>query len=445
LNLRYRQRTAALARNPTAEQIAKITNDINSLTGDLEAAQVNLRRSNPRYADLMQGATLTAKEIQTLLDDDTVLLEYKLGAARSFLWLVAEDSIKLYTLPARAEIEKTARDFYDATVSRDKTKEAEATELSNKLSQILLAPVAAQIENKRLAVVADGVLQFVPFAALRVQSPKSGARSFLTETNEIVVLPSASVLAELRRSSVAGKRPEKTLAIFADPIFEANDPRLEKRGAEKPAPKPAALGLTLRDFNAGESLPRLLSSREEARNISAFAPKNQEVSNLDFDASRENATSESLADYRILHFATHALLDSSRPEFSGLVFSLYDKDGRAEDGFLRLNQIYNLSLNSDLVVLSACQTALGKDVRGEGLIGLTRGFMYAGARRVVASLWKVDDAATAEFMRRFYQNLLQNKLSTAAALRQTQNEMKKIPRFRPPYFWAGFTLQGDWK
>jgi CHAT domain-containing protein len=167
--------------------------------------------------------------------------------------------------------------------------------------------------------------------------------------------------------------------------------------------------------------------------------------NVDFDASRENATSANLADYQILHFATHGLLDTTRPEFSGLVLSLYDKNGLAQDGFLRLDQIYNLNLNSDLVVLSACQTALGKDVRGEGLIGLTRGFIYAGARRVVASLWKVDDAATAEFMKRFYQNLLQKKLAPALALRSAQNELKQIPRFRAPYFWAGFTLQGEWK
>ena len=205
------------------------------------------------------------------------------------------------------------------------------------------------------------------------------------------------------------------------------------------------MAFVLRDFNVGESLPRLLSSREEARNISAYAPGPQAVLNLDFDASRENATGGTLADYRILHFATHGLLDSTRPELSSLVFSLYDEDGKAKDGFLRLDQIYNLNLDSDLVVLSACQTALGKDVRGEGLIGLTRGFMYAGARRVVASLWKVDDAATAEFMRRFYRNFLQKKLSAASALRQTQNEMKKVPRFRAPYFWAGFTMQGEWR
>lgn len=444
LSLQYRRRTAALAQKAKPETLAKITGDINTLTGELEAAQTKIRRANPRYADLTQGATASAKEIQSLLDNETVLLEYKLGAARSFLWLVTKDTIKIYTLPGRAEIEKTARDFYDATILRDKSKEVETAKLSNKLGQILLAPVAANIENKRLAIVADGVLQFIPFASL--QSPKSKIQSpkFLIETNEIVVLPSASVLAELRRNSNKTKLPEKTIAVFADPIFEANDPRLSNVSGNV-AVKSDQLKLVSRDFNFGETLPRLLSSREEARNISKFAPKNQAVSNVDFDASRANAMSENLANYRILHFATHGLLDTAHPEFSGLVFSLYDKNGKAQDGFLRLNQIYNLNLNSDLVVLSACQTALGKDVRGEGLIGLTRGFMYAGAKRVVASLWKVDDAATAEFMKRFYQNFLQKNLSPASALRQTQNEMKQILRFKSPYYWAGFTLQGDWK
>ena len=207
----------------------------------------------------------------------------------------------------------------------------------------------------------------------------------------------------------------------------------------------AELKRVSRDFSFGETLPRLLSSRVEARNIAAVAPPDQVIANVDFAASRENAMSSNLANYRILHFATHGLLDTTHPEFSGLVFSLYDKTGKPQDGFLRLDQIYNLNLNSEMVVLSACQTALGKDVRGEGLIGLTRGFMYAGAKRVVASLWKVDDAATAEFMKRFYQSVLQKHLSPAAALRRTQNEIRGIPRFRSSYFWAGFTLQGDWK
>jgi CHAT domain-containing protein/Tfp pilus assembly protein PilF len=436
LNAKYRQRTQLLSRKAAEEQIAKITNEINSLTTELENLQVKIRRENPRYGSLTSNISLSAGEIRNLLDDETVLLEYKLGDARSFLWLVTKNSVKVFTLPARKEIEKTAKDFYAAVIARDKSKDAQTAELQKRLSEILLGSVASEIENKRLAIVADGVLQFIPFAALSSKNTK-----LLIETNEIVILPSAGVLAELRRSSGERKLPEKTVAVFADPIFEASDTRL----AKNPSEKSVVLGNVLRDFNIGENLPRLLSSRVEARTILGFVPKNQVISNMDFDASRENAMSDALSNYRILHFATHGLLDTKRPEFSGLVFSLYDKNAKAQDGFLRLDQIYNLNLNSDLVVLSACQTALGKDVRGEGLIGLTRGFMYAGAKRVVASLWKVDDAATAEFMKRFYQNFLEKKLPYAAALRQTQNEMKQIPRFRSPYFWAGFTLQGDWK
>ncbi len=445
LSLQYRRRTAALVQNAKPETLAKITNEINSLTTGLETVQVKIRRDNPRYADLTQGTTLSAREIQSLLDDQTALLEYSLGERRSFLWLVTNDSIRMFVLPPRAQVERAAREFYDATVSRDRAKRAKAAGLSDGLGQMLLAPIADAVGDRRLAIVADGVLQFVPFAALRPGSSKSGAQSFLGETNEVVSLPSASVLAELRRNSTRVSAPEMTVAVFADPIFEASDPRLGKVAVGTPAAARTDVGRALRDFNAGESLPRLLSSREEARSISAFAQKTQAVFNLDFDASRENAMGATLSDYRVLHFATHGLLDDAHPEFSGLVFSLYGRDGKARDGFLRLEHIYNLHLNSDLVVLSACQTALGKDVRGEGLIGLTRGFMYAGARRVVATLWKVDDAATAEFMRRFYQNFLQKRLPPSVALRQAQSEMRKVLRFRDPYFWAGFTLQGDWK
>ncbi len=439
LNAKYRQRTQILSGKPTEEQIAKVTNEINSLKTELENLQIKIRRENPRYADLTQGTSISAKEIQALLDDETVLLEYKLGEKRSFLWLVTKDSIEIFTIPSRKVIESTAKDFYTSIISRDKTKETRTAELSEKLSNTLFGLVEKEIQNKRLAIVADGVLQYIPFASLQISNSKSKI-SNLIETNEIVVLPSASVLAELRRNSVTKKTPTKTLAIFADPIFEPNDVRLAKKSTEKST----QVGKILRDFNLGENLPRLLSSRIEARNISAFAGKNQSALNIDFDANRENATSETLSNYRILHFATHGFLDTSRPELSGLVLSLYDKNGKAQDGFLRLNQIYNLNLNSDLVVLSACQTALGKDVRGEGLIGLTRGFMYAGAKRIVASLWKVDDAATAEFMKRFYQNHLQKNLPPTAALRAAQIEMKQIPRFSSPYFWAGFTLQGEW-
>ena len=152
-----------------------------------------------------------------------------------------------------------------------------------------------------------------------------------------------------------------------------------------------------------------------------------------------------LADYRIVHFATHGLINNQHPDLSGIVLSLVDEQGRTQNGFLRLYDIYNLKLNADLVVLSACQTALGKEIKGEGLVGLTRGFMYAGAPRVVASLWRIDDRATAEIMKRFYTGMLKDGLRPAAALRAAQISMLNDKRWQSPHFWAAFTLQGEWQ
>lgn len=156
--------------------------------------------------------------------------------------------------------------------------------------------------------------------------------------------------------------------------------------------------------------------------------------------------SPEIGQYRILHLATHGLLNSAHPELSGIVLSLVDRQGQPQNGFLRLNEVYNLKLSADLVVLSACQTALGKEIRGEGLVGLTRGFMYAGAPRVLASLWKVDDRATAELMKQFYGAMLKGTgQRPAEALRAAQIAMWKTKGWEAPYYWGAFVLQGDWK
>ena len=205
------------------------------------------------------------------------------------------------------------------------------------------------------------------------------------------------------------------------------------RRLPKPAPCPSVsltpssgLHRTLRDVGGlrdGLSISRLLYSGREAAAIMAVAPPGQTMMATGFDANRARATSGELSEYRIVHFATHGVLNGQHPGLSAVILSLVDRQGRAQNGFLRLTDIYNLKLPADLVVLSACNTALGKDVRGEGLVGIVRGFMYAGAARVVASLWKVDDKATAELMKRFYQHMLQKNLPAAAALRAAQVEM----------------------
>ncbi len=321
------------------------------------------------------------------------------------------------------------------------------------LSRMLLGPATSQLAAKRLVIVAPGVLAYLPFASL----PVAEDHLPLVATHEIVNLPSASVLSAVRHETEGRKPASKTIAVLADPVFERSDPRVGRGVARAKAAAETTLAVTaensvltqaIRNVNPSSTragLSRLAFSRQEADAIFAFASRQTGFKATDFNASRATAISQQLADYRILHFATHGLLNNEHPELSGLVFSLVDETGRAEDGFLRLHEVFNLKLNADLVVLSACETGLGKEIKGEGLIGLTRGFMYAGAPRVVTSLWNVDDLATAELMRLFYRGMLQESLRPAAALRAAQYELSRQKRWSSPYFWAGFVLQGDWR
>jgi len=254
------------------------------------------------------------------------------------------------------------------------------------------------------------------------------------------------VLAVLRREIANRGVPSKTVAVLADPVFSYDDPRVRISHHNTTEPISSVSDAKSSAAESGlADLVRLRFSRQEAEQITRLASPGMEFKALDFDASRAVATATAISEYRIVHFATHALLNNEHPELSGVVLSLVDAQGRPQNGFLRLYDIYNLKLAADLVVLSACQTALGKEIRGEGIVGLTRGFMYAGAPRVVASLWRIDDRATAELMRRFYTHMLGEGLRPAAALRAAQVSMLREKRWQAPHYWAAFTLQGEWK
>jgi CHAT domain-containing protein len=239
--------------------------------------------------------------------------------------------------------------------------------------------------------------------------------------------------------------------MFADPVFEKTDVRVNSTDFHKTSrsygPQVKLAGATTPDEESAHiRFLRLPFTRQEASSVIPFVSPDQRLIALDFAASRATATSADLAQYRVIHFATHSLLDQKHPELSGIALSFVDERGRAQDGFLPLQDIYDLKLNADLVVLSACQSGLGKEVKGEGLIGLTRGFMYAGSPRVVTTLWKVDDKATAELMKHFYQGLLgERRLSPAAALREAQIALWRRKRWHDPKYWAAFVLQGEWK
>jgi CHAT domain-containing protein/predicted negative regulator of RcsB-dependent stress response len=468
-----------LTRPHTPEQADALARELQSLMTEYDETEAQIRATSPRYAALTQPLPLNLRQIQEqVLDADTLLLKYALGEERSYLWCVTTSSLASFALPKRAEIEQAARRVYELLTARNTRlkkegelhKEERIRRARNeypaaaaRLSEMILGPAVSLFDHKRLLIVTDGALQYIPFAALPVTRQKAtGSRPGqpLMVESEIVTAPSASIVAVLRRD-LAGRQPApKAVAVLADPVFDTQDSRISMRPQVSNARYTGRLAANHQDLprdlqrswveveSGGRDwkIPRLVFSRREADAIINDSPRGDSLEAVDFQADRATATSPELAQYRVVHFATHSMIDSRTPALSGIVLSLVDRRGNPQDGFLRLWDIYNLHLPVDLVVLSGCQTALGKHIKGEGLIGLTGGFMYAGAARVMASLWAIDDAATAEFMSQFYQGMLKKSLPPAAALRGAQIHMWNQRRWQAdPYFWAAFQLQGEWK
>jgi tetratricopeptide (TPR) repeat protein len=490
LNHKSGRRIRLLSGKHLPEQADAVTKEIEALATELQNVEAQIRAANPRYNTLTQPKPLTYEEVQQQLDPDTLLLEYSLGSERSFLWAVTQTAINSFELPKRGEIESAARTVYALLTAHNRREKGETpgtwqkriiearakyAKAAPELSRMLLGPVARQLNKKRLLIVADGALQYLPFGALpvperrgdgatgrrgddflfRLVSPsprRPVAPTPLIVEHEIVNLPSVSAIAALRRELAGRKIAPLSVAVLGDPVFSIDDPRVnlakERRGSRASvAYKPTGdIEKALRDVDETErGLSPLPFTRQEATSIIKLLPQHQGFLALDFKASKATATSSELSQYRIVHFATHGLLDSTRPELSGIVLSLVDERGTPQDGFLQLHEIYNLNLPAELVVLSSCRTGLGKEIRGEGMVGLTRGFMYAGAARLVTSLWKVDDEATAELMKRFYTKMLLEGERPAAALRAAQIEMWRQKDWQTPFYWAAFSFQGEWK
>lgn len=460
----------------SSADVAIVERKLSARLKEQEELEAGARKSGARSASAIAGRPLSANEIQQLLDDDMVLLQYALGEGHSNLWAVTRAGIEHHQLAGRAELEREAgrlRETFTAYeprragqsdieyLTRLRAAPEQYRQSAAELGRLLLGPVAARLGGKRVVVVADGVLQYIPFEALLVPAAVAdGQTTTLLKQSEVVYQPSASTL-ELLRGSRRRTGAHKTVAVLADPVFDSNDRRVRAPGGGGPTgaaltrTRPKELVRSLRDVGdlAGEefALTKLDYSLREANAITAVAPRGSWMKAVGFKASRATATDPALRQFSIVHFATHGLLNEKHPELSGIVLSLVDERGRPSDGFLSLRDIYQLDLPADLVVLSACRTGIGKQVRGEGMIGLTRGFMYAGAPRVVVSLWRVHDEATAELMKRFYKHMLGNtpgkeRPSASAALRRAKLEMAEAgTTWSAPYYWAGFVLQGDWK
>lgn len=457
------QLNLSLSGKPSSE-LTEVTDQIARLRSDYQVVQTQLREQNPRLFSFEKFVPMDLARIQKELQgSDTMVLEYALGDHQSYLWAVTSNSMDSYILPARSDIESVAQEFYKVITARQGSADqngndysstvaaadAKYLEKASNLSQMLLGPVADKIGNRRLVVVTDGALRYIPFAALPRPSngPVAASPTLLLATNELVMLPSASTLIAIRGVQSHNSSTGKLVAIIADPVLSPSDDRVQREGQLSAIAQGAADHDSQRPERQSTDdlrLARLAHASEEADAISGIAPWGTTLVAKGFEASRETAMSPEVSRAQIVHFATHGFLDSEHPELSGIVLSMTDRNGAKTNGLMPLPDIYSLDLSADLIVLSACQTALGKESGGEGLVGLTHSFMSAGAKSVVASLWKVDDRATAALMAEFYVGILKKGMTPAAALRSAQLKIMQQKQWSAPYYWAGFVLQGEY-
>ncbi|HEY6121981.1 MAG TPA: CHAT domain-containing protein [Pyrinomonadaceae bacterium] len=460
--------------------------ELEKLQTDYEAIENEIRTASPRYAALSSNQPLTLAEVQQrVLDDKTVLLEYSLGSDASYMWVASNNAVNLYKLADRTTLDKLATDLraqlipaklqrriVGIDVMADQQRglgiasaapqdTAPFVAASHALYQAVIEPGSAMLGEKRLLLVPDGALNYVPFEVLVKQSEGNDFSSlqYLVKSNEVVYAPSASVIAAIRQQR--NKPTGKAMLVVADPVFNSSDPRASKTATSAEAGETRGLGIdsAITDVTGqsavtaaqsqkmqGLPLARLAGTRTEAQQISALAKSTGGQSDvwLDLDANEDNFTTRDISKYRAVHIATHGLLNAERPQFSGVVFSLVGNHNT--DGFLRTDEVFNLRLGSPLVMLSACETGLGREKRGEGVMGLTRAFMYAGAPTVGVSLWSVADKSTADLMTDFYKRFFAaDNVSPSAAMRAAQLAMIGGKKYSAPFFWAPFVLVGDWQ
>ncbi len=425
--------------------IERLEKERDKADGDYANWLRELWRRDPRYAGLKYPKPISLAETQQLLDERTVMLSYSLGETSSYVFAVSRDGFQPVRLDGSSkEIGQEVEQLLAAITDR---KPNEFRRLSVRLYERLIQPAGELLKGKsELIIVADGALHRLPFEVLLSPSARQitqldwGKLPYLVRNYAISYSPSASVLAGLQNYHNEAAAGQKEFVAFADPIYE---PEVQGAGS--------VIAMATRSARGDDGqwkFNRLVHSKTEAEGIARLFPKGQADVFHGARATEENAKTPGLMGrYRMIHFAAHGLINPNRPRFSGIVLSQLksnkpEQKTQPEDGILQAYEIFNLKLNADLVVLSACETGLGKEVNGEGLMGLTRAFIYAGTPSVVVSLWKVDDEESSSLMIHFYTHLKSGK-SKSEALRQAQLDL--IGRGRAPYFWAPFVLIGKAK
>ena len=461
LNSKADKLTDLLSQNSDQAETAKLDGEINELEHELERIKATLKQNSPIYSAIKNPAPFDVADFQRdILDENSLLLEFSFGKEESYLWLVGKTEVDSYVLPPREQLEsriEKLRKLIDSrgmlegeTVENYQARIAAAETEFEREAQIfsreLLGQVAGKLADKRLIIVPDGKLHYFPIAALPF--PNSIDNLPILLTNETIYEPSAATLALLMRKGQKISALPKNLLVFSDPIFSNQDARIAMAAGSKNETQSETGLLKAEKFRFAESLTslaRLNASQDEADAIVEIIGESESTALGGAAATRERALDASIADYKVIHFATHGLINEERPELSGIVLSQVDETGQTSNGVVRLQDIYAMNLSADAVVLSACNTGIGKEVKGEGLLSLSNAFLQVGAKSVVSSLWKVDDYAARELMKNFYRELTSGTVTTAEALRRAQIKMRQNPQYKSPFYWAAFTVQGDFQ
>jgi len=442
-------RTSLRLKGIETAELKILESEISKIAEELDDLRTKTYQRNPLYSSLRDPPEIEVARVQNeILGENEVLIEFFLADAESYVWFVDTEKVEMYPLPRRESIETLTDRLTGLLQTRSlggsleeknlsaQLADAEYNIAARELSDMILGPVAERIKGKRLIVVPDGKLNYFPISALPM--PGSGSDDPILLTNEVIYQPSAQTYALLKKigQERQGERA-KDLLVFSDPVFNPADERLTGIEVAQASEEPYRFRLV----ESFSSLSRLPASKTEAETVSNAVGGSDMF--MGFDASRERLLSTNLADYKVVHLATHGFLDPERPELSSLILSRYDNTGKAIDESIRMHDIYSMKLNADLVVLSACQTGTGKEIKGEGVMGLNTAFLQSGARSVVSTLWQVEDNAANELMKEFYGRMVSEGMSPSAALRAAQIKLYNDPQFRSPFFWAAFTVHGD--
>lgn len=423
-------------KNPQADRVADLHARLDAVAGERQDLESKIAREHPRYAKVRYPSPLVLQEIQNQLDQDTALLEYSLGQEGSYLFVVTRDQLTAVNLPDAQRISDGVLAVRSGVRQPGRRSFATYSRAAYQLYRELIAPARHLLAGKhRLLIAPDGPLHALSFDVLLTDEDRGREFAdlpYLVRDFSVSYIPSASVLSWLsdpQPSALTGSEPAKRFLAFADPIYgpETEDREIGPlvRGSE---PRVQML----------ESMPRLEGTAREAKAIADLYPAAEVQLYERGQANEENVKSNPLVERaQRIHFATHGVLNERQPELSGLLLTRTPQD----DGLLRVHEIFNLNLHADLVVLSACDTGGGKELAGEGLMGMTRAFLYAGTPSVVVSLWQVADAQAPDLMRRFYE-ALDRKGDKAEALRQAKLEKIRERTYARPYYWASFVLVG---